>query len=202
MSGADANANDAAENDGAADSCQEVVSQTGQVTGFVSCADGTLRRQEAIACPSEEVLSASPCTTADCTSDADCAARDSGVPTNGSVAYCADSHNLAHYCGCFYGCQKDSDCTAGSICQFGVVLGTCVPANCTDDTSCGSRLHCVATYQVGTAVCGLGAGAFLGFFCQTPQDQCVSDNDCMPDHACQLQGDHRVCGPACTPQRP
>jgi hypothetical protein len=193
--GPDASNGNSAMSDGAADpGCTNVLSQTGQETGFETCSDGT-RRSAAITCPTEEVSAASPCSSDEaCTSDAECAANAAAYNAVGEMAYCANIRNLAHYCGCFYGCQKDSDCKSGFLCQCGVVLGGCVPATCTDNSSCGSGLNCIATQTASDA----GAcGATVSFACETPKDLCHADPDCGVGQACLMQGDHRACSAAC-----
>jgi hypothetical protein len=193
--------------DGAADpGCQNVLSQTGEDTGFETCSDGTTRRRAAIACPMGAVDPTRQCVGPCCTSDAECAAKASlyGGGADGNLAYCTDIRHLAGVSGCFYGCLTDADCNKGSICECGVVLGLCVPAGCTDGASCGSGLHCVATIKaiqdIDGGACALGEPS--GFYCQTAMDQCTTNKDCALGQICQLQGEVRVCGPSCHVGRP
>ena len=109
--------------------------------------------------------------------------------------YCPNSRHIAGYCGCFYGCMKDADCGAGSICECGVLTGTCVPATCTTAASC-EGLACLRTKKASAPnVCHLAdPGGGLVYACQKPADECSGDADCEPGLVCRLVGDHRVCG--------
>lgn len=98
---------------------------------------------------------------------------------------------------CIYGCTKDSECADGSICLCGDPVGTCVPAKCSADSECPDGL--CASY-VATPGCDRPA-----FACQSPDDQCVSNDDCPAMQRCtlNLQGGYRVCqAPTCAAGRP
>lgn len=168
-------------------------------TGFDLCdAFWGARRRVARACPLGP-LTADPhqCEPSVCSSDQDC--------TRSAHGLCADSHHLAGYCGCYYGCMQDSDCGPGSVCFCGDPVGRCVPSNCTDDSACGSGQLCasyLAACIPGTgpdAACTGGVnGCFSGFACQNAADECLHDADCLPNNArCELQNGHRVCAPEC-----
>lgn len=169
--------------------CRPSLNQADAATGFVQCADGTTRRDTAMQCPTEVTAATSPCAPmpgADCTSDSQC--------TMGAGGYCAQAHQLAHYCGCYYGCRQDSDCASGQLCECGVVLGSCVPATCRTSADCPAGRACVATSNSST---GSACGATRSYACQTANDQCASDRDCANNGACLFDGTRRSCGASC-----
>jgi hypothetical protein len=136
--------------------------------GYERCDNGTVHRPRIEECPSSlprptDAPITPPPVEGNCTSDADCADMPHGYCATGGqqpVPYCA------------YGCVKDSECGAGSICVCGDPVGHCARATCTSDDDCGDGLRC-QSYDSS-----LGCGS-QGFACQTPQDTCASDNDCM-----------------------
>jgi len=155
-----------------------------QDTGFDRCEDGALRRRVAVTCPLGPSGATSPCSATDdhCASDADCTAGPHGI--------CANSHKLLGYCGCFYGCMKDADCSPGSICFCGDPAGTCVPATCTGASSCPAGSACASS----SSGCPGGMAAFA---CQKAADDCLGDADCGEGARCVQAADRRVCTPAC-----
>jgi len=81
-------------------------------------------------------------------------------------------------CSCTYDtCTGDSDCMAGQLCAchggaYAEGQGnTCMPGNCRVDSDCGTNGYCSPT-------AGGGCGGVSGYYCHTPQDQCVNDTDC------------------------
>jgi hypothetical protein len=160
-----------------------VASVTGD-TGFDRCADGAIRRRAVVTCPLGPAAATSPCGALDgqCASDADCTAQPHGL--------CANSHKLLGYCGCFYGCMKDADCGAGSVCFCGDPVGSCVPATCVSASSCASGFACASS----SSGCGGGMGSFA---CQVATDECLGDTDCGANARCVLQSGRRVCTPDC-----
>ncbi|HEV8244752.1 MAG TPA: hypothetical protein VGP93_03255 [Polyangiaceae bacterium] len=182
---------------GASSGCEIILNQADLDTGFESCADGTKRRRATIDCPTERTSATSPCQQGFgpplCTSDAECSTEPLG--------YCANAHNLTGYCGCYYGCRRDSDCDAGSICECGVVVGRCVPATCTTNADCGAGFGCVGSASGSAATCIVNQADAQSYTCQTAQDECRADEDCPSDGnnegLCLVDGDHRVCGTLC-----
>lgn len=162
-----------------------------QSTGFERCSGGALHRPTATTCPnlaprSTTCESPNPEATG-CVTDSDCTERDHG--------YC-DIAPLEASCYCNYGCVTDADCGAGSICLCGDPVGVCAPATCTTDADCEGDLRCVA-YTTNP-----GCGG-TGFTCQTPQDTCDDDSDCVDIGSCALQDGHLQCVPnSCVIGRP
>jgi hypothetical protein len=79
-------------------------------------------------------------------------------------------------------CLTDSDCPRGSACacanQFGPNsdrTNSCIPSQCRVDADCGRE---VGICSPGYAGCGM----FLGYYCHTPADTCITDADCC-DHS-------------------
>lgn len=143
--------------------------------GYVRCDDGTLHRPRIEECPSSvprpiAKLIAPPGGEGTCTSDADCADMPHGYCTTGVQVpgmFCA------------YGCVKDSECGAGNICVCGDPVGRCVGATCTSDDDCGSSFRC-QSYDSSNG-CGIER-----FACQTPDDTCANDADCISSMAGEL----------------
>ena len=169
------------------------VMNAGQDTGFDTCSNGVIRRRASLDCPpAAAATTQGPAAGGSCMSDADCMAQPLG--------YCADARHLAGYSGCFYGCRKDADCGAGSICQCGVVVGLCVPATCATGADCGAGLDCMSTLHASSpTVCP--DRSHPTFACATSADACHGGVDCGDSSrtpaSCVLVGDHRVCGIGC-----
>ena len=76
-------------------------------------------------------------------------------------------------CFCNYGeCRTDADCQGGADkSQISPVrgdpIGKCVSSQCADDGGCGSGCDCEMTVT------------YAQFACQTPEDTCASDMDCV-----------------------
>jgi len=193
--------------------CTPILNQGGADTGFAMCTDGRKQRRAAVECPLPPTSTPTTCPPSNgaCASDAECTQETSATFPKG---YCADAHNLRGYCGCYYGCRQDSDCAAGSICECGVVVGQCVPANCKTNPDCGDGFGCVATFE-GTAgtcnpVTNPNIPPLTRYVCQTAADQCQRDDDCNhvdagtpPDArllsrvVCLFDGTRRACGLVC-----
>ena len=179
--------------------CQPVLNQAGIDTGFEVCSDHSQRRRVAIACPEARMAATSPCTPDDgpaCKSDAEC--------TMQPLGYCANAHKLVGYCGCFYGCRKDSDCASGSICSCGSVVGVCVSATCASAAECGAGSACVLTVHGApqlTCVSGRPSSFVESYSCLKPEDQCHGNGDCpssgMDFGTCFIDTAHRYCGLTC-----
>lgn len=107
-----------------------------------------------------------------CSSDAQCV--DAGV--NGR---CVTNNGGAAFCYCTSdSCADDGACPTGQTCAChgspytGGVGNHCVPGNCRVDADCGVGGWCSPTYTTS------GCGSVGGYYCHTPQDQCVNDSDC------------------------
>jgi hypothetical protein len=106
-----------------------------------------------------------------CTSDSAC--------TQGTNGRCNPIGPLPG-CQCYYdACQHDTDCATGHACachgtaDTGISGNTCVPGNCRVDSDCGSGGYC--SPSLNSMSCGEGVG---GYYCHTPNDQCIDDTDC------------------------
>jgi hypothetical protein len=158
----------------------------GSDTGFDSCDNGARLRRAVVTCPIPATTTMDPCAGipgGQCGSDAECTAQPLG--------FCANVRHLAGYCGCFYGCTKDSDCASGSICECGIVTGQCTPASCTSGASCPPGAPCLRTLSAGSPVCNpLYPPSYA---CQTPTDACTGNGDCAGQNQCLFVGADRVC---------
>jgi hypothetical protein len=178
----------------------------GADTGFDVCDTGFVHRSSVHACPS-----ALPRSTAcgglrvdagvdagnvGCSADTDCTAHPDGM--------CSASDPLVGVpgagCSCYYGCQSDSDCGAGKICLCGSPVGVCVSSSCSTDADCGAGSLCTMSTATGTCPSG------VPFACQTPQDTCGGDQDCMGEagrsKACGYVGAVHQCVDECIFGRP
>jgi hypothetical protein len=106
-----------------------------------------------------------------CSSDAAC--------TAGTDGRCIESNGGAVSCSCTYDtCMQDTDCPTGETCAcHGSPYtngdgNTCIKSGCRVDADCGTNGYCSPAYD--TSSCG----SLLGYFCHTPEDQCVNDSDC------------------------
>jgi len=81
-------------------------------------------------------------------------------------------------------CFSDGDCPAQRVCDCrGSLLNTdtsashrCLPlGNCRVDSDCGPGGYCSPSLDVN---CGSGMGV-RGYFCHTPNDDCIDDNECQ-----------------------
>jgi hypothetical protein len=107
-----------------------------------------------------------------CSSDAQC----SDAGPNGR---CVESGGGALFCSCTYDmCADDAACPTGQTCACHGSLynnsgNTCVAGNCRVDSDCeGGAGYCSPAYAP------MGCGGLAGYYCHTPQDQCVNDSDC------------------------
>jgi hypothetical protein len=115
-----------------------------------------------------------------CMKDADCNA--------GSNGRCIQTMGGALTCRCSYDtCTGDGDCAAGQLCvchgtpYTGGAGNTCVMGNCRVDADCGAGGFCSPSH--GTS----GCGGIVGYYCHTPMDTCLDDDDC------QSRGGFQVC---------
>lgn len=163
-----------------------LMATNGMPTGFAQCPDGTIHRNEVVAC--DATIDAPTCTgteqTVSCTSDADC--------TMGPHGKCAsvellDDTGLTTLCGCFYACANDAECGTGNVCVCGGVLETdndwslCAPAACGTGDDCESG-NCAITMYTDNCSVDVNLG------CRTPADACHIDDDCA-----SVDGPYRRC---------
>ena len=179
-------------------------------TGLERCSDGRIHRPDAATCTSKLPREGSadagagsapppandagpvasegtaPAPGPVCTFDADCTAKALGhcewPPNDGAL-------NVGKLCE--YGCLTDADCDAGSLCQCGDPVGTCVPAQCRTDSECGAGLLCAqaANYHTYCPVSYV-------FSCELPSDSCRIDGNCTastPGSHCAILGSERIC---------
>jgi hypothetical protein len=73
---------------------------------------------------------------------------------------------------CVQGCAADEDCGSGFTCRcVGTSVGQCVSSDqCNSDADCADGYHCTPD--------GFSCGGPTTYSCQTPKDECFSDNDC------------------------
>jgi hypothetical protein len=112
-----------------------------------------------------------------CSSDAEC--TDAGLQ-----ARCINDGPLPG-CHCTYDqCVHDTDCGGGKACAcHGSTYvydngNSCVPGDCRVDSDCGTQSYCSPSDNP------MSCGALAGYFCHTPNDQCVDDSDCGSNAAC------------------
>lgn len=123
----------------------------------------------------------------ECGSDADCTDGDNGRCIQGRGQFCT-----------YDTCYADSDCGTG-VCECGQGVGNnhCVSqGNCQVDTDCSGGQFC--SPSLGS--CG-PYGGVVGYFCHTPEDECVNDSDCTgssPDAHCSFneESDRWTCSTA------
>jgi hypothetical protein len=157
--------------------------------GYEHCDNGTVHRPAVKECASKLPRSDSSAKIAPggtCTQDTDCADRPHG--------YCSLSGQLPGPV-CLYGCVKDSECAAGSICLCGDPVGQCVGSSCTSDADCGAGFRC-QSYDSSHG-CGI-----MRFACQTADDTCGSDADCAGGFCDGMNGRFTCVQGACAIGRP
>ena len=107
-----------------------------------------------------------------CQSDTTCTAG-----TNGR---CVESGGGALFCACTYdACQSDTGCPTDETCAchgsayVGGQGNACTQGNCRIDSDCdGGAGYCSPAENT------MSCGDLLGYYCHTPNDQCVDDTDC------------------------
>ena len=87
-------------------------------------------------------------------------------------------------CKCtFDECDADDNCADGGTCSCGSANGrgnTCLPGNCRVDGDCGGGAYCSPTRSRTEVFQNANAStAWIGYYCHTPGDSCVNDQDCM-----------------------
>jgi hypothetical protein len=153
--------------------------------GFERCDSGVVHRASIHEC-SSNIDPARPVpglTSGECQTPADCTARPHG--------YCTFAGQSATTV-CAYGCVRDSECGAGSICYCGATIGTCVKASCAEDADCPDHLMCLeSTAYVSScsSTSHFGCGPI-----------CHEDSDCKSMNGGEVfcvQGNCSETGPAC-----
>ena len=146
--------------------------------GYLQCSDGSLRRASSAACDSALPRPAAdtPIVFDECTSDTDCT---------------ASAHGFCAYGACKYGCVTDAECASDQACYCEDFIGFCIPANCRSDADCPADFPCTAFQAPGFTAAG-------GLWCQSPEDECITDAQCNslnPRVSCQEAEDvaHRIC---------
>lgn len=159
----------------------------GMPTGYIDCPGGPTHRREKRDCPS--LLPRPERIGADgeaCRFDSDCTARPNG--------YCRSHATLAGSgVGCDYGCIRDEECGAGSICACANPVGTCVKSSCTTDASCGAGLKCAEGYTGFPYPAGFNRTCDRTFACQTAGDTCKGKLDCPGMQYCGVTANGRSC---------
>jgi hypothetical protein len=123
-----------------------------------------------------------PDPSGECMQDADCVAGD-----NGRCVWPFGGSNVCMYDECF----SDADCGGVAVCacrideSFG--FNRCFQGNCRVDADCpGGYCSPSGVHIYSSCMTGISAGS-IGFFCHTPEDECIDDADCgMPDAAACL----------------
>jgi hypothetical protein len=121
----------------------------------------------------------------DCDADTQCTAG-----TNGR---CAPEPAGTLVCDCAYDfCVHDSECSYGGpcACNRSGQGNSCVKGNCQVDSDCGPSGYCSPT--TSTSEC---SGVLTGYYCHTPNDECVDDADCgaPPANVCVFQNGFWQC---------
>ena len=174
-------------------------------TGYHECPDGTIHRNEAIACADDFAFA--PCQgtemTVNCATDSDCGEG----PLNRCVAG-SDWYGYSS-CSCITTCIEDSDCGEGQHCLCpGIVekrnsWATCESAGCLDGTGCESG-------ECGVSAFNNGCGWINRLECRAEDDACRLDSECGPGESCMAGSEFasdadlgwRCNGPDCAIGRP
>jgi hypothetical protein len=113
-----------------------------------------------------------------CSTDQDCSSGPNGRCNCQRIGGTTQSQNTCSYDAC----QSDSDCHGGVCdCRENPINGSsssdsptvCLTGNCHVDSDCGGGGYCSPSPAPGC-----GATSWFGYFCHTPNDQCVDDVDC------------------------
>ncbi len=145
----------------------------GQDTGYERCAERVIHRKAIRVCPDraprQQDCKVDGHVGGRCLRDSEC---------GGPHAYCGWSRNhMDSSCSCMNGCVTDVECGPGQVCLCEGANGRCVPADCRSDADCDNGAKCFASPRhayLGTADVGI-------FACQTVEDTCSTDEDCVRD---------------------
>jgi hypothetical protein len=102
----------------------------------------------------------------ECQTDADCTAAPYG--------HC-EMVGQAATLTCLYGCTEDADCGDGQLCVCGPEIGACMAATCQSNADCDEGFLCAEWYDR----VGIGCGEPAQYACQTADDACATDQDCI-----------------------
>lgn len=169
----------------AACAAPEPVLVAGVDSGLDHCAGGFVHRSRAPACasvfPRDGQLA--PCVAlaeeqprlVTCVTDLECGPGNHCNIDSFCLGSCACAAN---------GCSSDADCGVGFACRCGALEGACVAASCRADADCADGALCLETRYT---FCGMGAEyeTVFGFTCQSPEDACLTDDDCPSGELCQ-----------------
>jgi hypothetical protein len=156
-----------------------------QSGNWLTCDNGLVHRTEPGKCESKLPRAAAIAATKpdmdECTKDSECSAKPNGfcdVLQNGFIP--VQPHNI-----CVYGCLQDADCSEGTVCLCGDLIGHCETAPaCKSDKDCTGGTLCT---QYDSCP-GVPVHAFA---CQTTNDKCETDADCVENgkQFCSLGND-------------
>lgn len=181
---------------------------SGEDTGFVTCDEGYIHREERAACPS--VLPRDNRVDLpdygyggafidECETDSDC---------SGPLEYCAVTGNGGEVIPsreCLSSCVTDSDCGDGYVCLCGAEFGTCqqgtvynTETGCETDADCGDEM-CVGVFFAGA--CGPG---HYEFSCTPFSVESCSPGaeECYENYDCSMQNGRIECYPNVVCGRP
>jgi hypothetical protein len=100
-----------------------------------------------------------------CVSDSSCTQGVNGRCTaGGAVAGCSCTYDA---------CSGDSDCPSNQTCAchgspYAYAGNQCISGNCRIDSDCGAGSYCSPS----------GDLSVVGYYCHTPQDTCINDDEC------------------------
>ncbi len=162
------------------DDATPILQPTGEPSGFVKCADGSIDRVEQVTCVlqnkdtclgTEETLG--------CTTAADCVAKPNGVCLTQQLPGGTGSVSA---CGCVYPCQTDADCGAGKAC---VCAGVSSKSNafCSDVGACAKGADC-ASGECGYTEYSDGCNTTLSVVCRDSADECRTSAGCIGGQQC------------------
>lgn len=161
---------------------------------LVSCDEGFSHRPDATACGATVNRIAPEPSLPRADGSVPCA-DDPGKCSQYLYGYCDGvfAGGEAPVATCRSGCFTDFECGENNICICGNVQsptgGVCRYSSCKTDAECAPGYLC-ASYS---GLCGGG-----GFACQTPDDECMTNQDCVGQGACISDGTlgYRVCSNA------
>lgn len=186
-------------------------------SGTYRCENGLLHRPAEVTCPSNLPRPLPPAVDAD--AGADAGVSSSSAPSQVDFLYgqsWSPSPQVFHMCSadaecterphgyctphgggsmppttqCAYGCQTNTDCGNGFICECGDPVGHCIPATCQTDDDCPGEALCAVWFSA--YICDVSEY----FSCQTPEDECNTAADCPSDtygSYCSGEGGVRTC---------
>lgn len=166
------------------DNATPILQPTGEPSGFVKCADGSIDRVEQVTCVlqnkdtcmgTEETLG--------CTTAADCVAKPNGVCLTQQLPGGTGSVSA---CGCVYPCQTDADCGTGKACVCAGVSPVYFAkdnAFCSDVGACGKGADC-ASGECGYTEYTDGCSLTLSVVCRDSADECRTSAGCIGGQQC------------------